>query len=96
MDKIKCIDDSHTVAYGLSTDSFNALVRNLELKFKRETELRQNCASSKIIDCLEKNQECPLKCNPEAKRFESCIDTMRLKQIKERMRQIESERNKTK
>lgn len=31
-EKLKCIDDSHSVAYGLTLDAFNALVLNIEHK----------------------------------------------------------------
>lgn len=38
MDRIKCVDHSHSIAYGLTTDSFNSLVKHLERKFTEDHE----------------------------------------------------------
>lgn len=88
MDHIKRIDDSHTLAYGLSKDSFNALVKQLELKFKQMADLDDSCNRQSVIACLDKNQDCPLNCSREATEFISCTDKLRLQQMKERMKKL--------
>lgn len=82
--KLQCIDNSHSAAYGLSSDGFErqrSQMLNFLSQFKSHTNSR---AKDILVECLRDNSGCVTKCFKEMEEFMDWIDARRMTILKER------------
>lgn len=82
--KLQCIDNSHSAAYGLSVEGFErqrSLMLDFLAKYKVHTESR---AKDLLVACLRDNPNCVMKCFREMEEFMDWVDARRMAILKER------------
>lgn len=84
MQKLQCIDNSHSAAYGLSVEGFEqqrTQMLDFLSKYKMHTDSR---ARALLIECLRDNPDCVTKCFREMEEYMDWIDARRMAILKER------------
>ncbi|KAI4465787.1 hypothetical protein MML48_3g00020365 [Holotrichia oblita] len=82
MDKIQCIEELHTNAYGLSLEGVNELCRRLEQHLDKMNDV--NALKHEVEKCYRKHPGQTLQCREQVQEFEDHIDLGRLKTIKKK------------
>ncbi|RZC36087.1 uncharacterized protein BDFB_004408, partial [Asbolus verrucosus] len=85
--KLKCLEDAHSKQNGLTQEGFDDLMARLEKRLK-SAKIPVNCEKrDRLIECLSKNPTCMLNCKREMDDFIDCVDTIRIRRIKERIQE---------
>ncbi|GJQ69813.1 hypothetical protein Trydic_g22367 [Trypoxylus dichotomus] len=82
MDKIKCIEDVHTNAYGLSKEGFERIFHHVE-RTLTDMEEKDVCLE-RVKECYKKYPGETLRCESACKEFYDRVDLQRLKTIKKK------------
>lgn len=84
MQKLQCVDNSHSAAYGLSVEGFErqrTQMLDFLSQYKMHTDSR---AKDLLIECLRDNANCVTKCFREMEEYMDSIDARRMAILKER------------
>ena len=81
MEKLRCIDNAHSVAYHLNEDGFNGIVHNLEKTMGKDDE-PSDLLKREIIKCLKENPNCSLKCERLLSELTEAYDLQRVQRVK--------------
>lgn len=88
MERIHCIDDVHSHAYGLTQEGFDRVYAHLQ---KGMTDLDETIVcNEKVKECYIKHPGDTLKCAEPVKEFVDRIDLSRLKTVKKKFYEAES------
>lgn len=83
IEKIKCIDNSHTAAYGLTAEGVDKQ-RNDMLAFLAQFRVQQESRAKVILlECLKQNADCTAKCFREMEEYIDWVDARRMALLKE-------------
>lgn len=82
MEKMDCIEDTHTRAYNLSDKDFDRIEKRIQRQMAVISE-RDVCLE-KLKECYKRNPGHTLKCEEEVNEFIDRVDIQRLKIMKEK------------
>lgn len=84
---LKCLDDIHSLNNELTIAATEKLLEQVEkqIGFVRP----QICSPEKIIACLNKHLNCPIKCKKYINEFIDCINKARIEIIQEKIEEAE-------
>lgn len=81
IEKIRCIDNAHSVAYHLNEDGFNLTARNIETMLGKDRKVCHRLRDA-LINCLKENPNCAIKCKDLIDELAETYDLDRVQRIK--------------
>ncbi|XP_017784345.1 PREDICTED: uncharacterized protein LOC108568014 [Nicrophorus vespilloides] len=90
-ERLRCIDRSHSVAYGLTVQSVNALFKSISKQMKKNRP-KNLCDNDEVLRCYMRHPHCTIVCAPAVAEFIDCVEGTYMEKLAKKLEDFKTKK----